>query len=174
MTKLNLGCGNDIIPGWVNVDFIKKKGIDKVHNLNKYPYPFKDNTFDEIKCVEVVEHLDDTVATMKEIFRILKPGGKVIITVPYFLSVGAWSNPEHKRAFNYQTFKYFISGTDENSIHNIGINFSAGRIRLTYGKGFYPVNYVMGPLINAFPDFFERTFLKSFFHPDGIMVELTK
>lgn len=174
MKCLNLGCGNDIRPGWVNADFIQKKGIDVVHNFNKYPYPFKANTFDRVELIEVLEHLDDTISTVREVHRILKPGGSVKITVPYYLSHTAWSNPEHKRAFNYHTFKYFINGTDENKMHNIGITFSSGKIRLTFGKGKYVINYVMAPVVNKFPGFFEKTFLKSFFHPDGITAELTK
>lgn len=169
-----MGCGNDIRPDWVNADFVKKKGVDVVHNFNKVPYPFKDNTFDEIECIEVVEHLDDTIAVIRELHRILKPGGKVKITVPYYLSHHAWSNPEHKRAFNYQTFKYFIKGTEENKMHNIGITFSSGNIKLTFGKGKYVINYVMYPLVNKFPNLFEKTLLKSFFHPDGITVVLEK
>ena len=169
-----MGCGNDIRFGWVNLDFVKKKGVDIVHNLNKYPYPFKNDTFDHIECKEVIEHLDDTISAVKEIHRILKPGGTVELTVPYYLSHTAWSNPEHKRAFNFQTFKYFIKGTDENKMHNIGITFSSGKIELTFGKGKYIINYIMHPIVNEFPDLFEKTFLKSFFHPDGIHVTLTK
>ena len=55
--KLNLGCGNDIKEGWVNMDYIGAEGVDVVHNLNRLPYPFPDNTFDSILASHVLEHL---------------------------------------------------------------------------------------------------------------------
>jgi hypothetical protein len=43
--KLHLGCGTNIKKDWINLDFVKLKGVEVVHDLNKFPYPFKDNTF---------------------------------------------------------------------------------------------------------------------------------
>lgn len=39
--KLNLGCGNDIREGWVNLDINKKEGVNVVHDLNEVPLPFE-------------------------------------------------------------------------------------------------------------------------------------
>lgn len=46
--KLNLGCGKDIKKEYVNLDIRKFPGVDIIHDLNKFPYPFKDDSFDEI------------------------------------------------------------------------------------------------------------------------------
>ena len=46
--KLNIGCGKKILNGYINLDVVKLPGVDIVHDLNKYPWPFKDNYFDEI------------------------------------------------------------------------------------------------------------------------------
>jgi hypothetical protein len=48
--KLNLGCGTDIMPGHVNMDKLRLPGVNIVHDLNKFPYPFKDNQFDTVFC----------------------------------------------------------------------------------------------------------------------------
>ena len=61
MKKLNLGCGKKILKGYINLDCVKFPGVDKVHNLNKYPWPFKDNEFDEIYCDNILEHLDGII-----------------------------------------------------------------------------------------------------------------
>ena len=47
-TKLNFGCGADIKKGYINLDKSKIKGVNVVHDLNKYPWPFPGNHFDEI------------------------------------------------------------------------------------------------------------------------------
>ncbi|MEQ8673488.1 MAG: methyltransferase domain-containing protein [Aggregatilineales bacterium] len=53
-----------------------------LNNANIYTLPYAENTFDSAILSEVLEHLDDDVAGLKEIFRVLKPGGVVAITVP--------------------------------------------------------------------------------------------
>ena len=51
-------------------------------NCNIYALPYPDNSFDAVILSEILEHIDDDVAGLKEIYRVLKPGGVVAITVP--------------------------------------------------------------------------------------------
>ena len=51
-------------------------------NCNIYALPFPDDSFDAVILSEILEHIDDDVAGLKEIYRVLKPGGVVAITVP--------------------------------------------------------------------------------------------
>jgi SAM-dependent methyltransferase len=53
-----------------------------LHNCNIYALPYPDDTFDAVILSEILEHIDDDVAGLKEIYRVLKPGGVVAITVP--------------------------------------------------------------------------------------------
>src|SRR3989338_1795234 len=93
--KLNMGCGKDILDGWINLDRQKGAGIDVVHDLEKYPYPFKDNTFDVILCKSVLEHLWDADRAIRELHRILKKGGILKIHVPYFNAGSAYRTTHH-------------------------------------------------------------------------------
>ena len=67
MNRLNIGCGNKKFNGWINLDSSKEVRPDKVHDLNKYPYPFKDNEIDEVYADNVLEHLDSIIKPLEEI-----------------------------------------------------------------------------------------------------------
>jgi len=115
MKKLNLGCGYDVRKGYINIDNIKNKGVDMVFNLNKYPYPFKNNSIDEIYCCHILEHLNDFDKTIKEFHRILKKDGMIIIIVPDFSSCNAYV-PVHKTFFNLNSFNLYCSNIHDRSI----------------------------------------------------------
>ncbi len=105
--KINIGCGKDIRQGYVNLDSVKLPGVDIVHNLENYPWPFKDNEFGIVSCSHVLEHLTSITKPIEEIWRITKSGGKIMIEVPIFPSIGAAADPTHKTFYTYQTFNYF-------------------------------------------------------------------
>jgi len=106
-TKLNLGCGNEILKDWVNHDLNPLQGVDVIHDLNVLPWPFQSNSFEEIRMFHVLEHLKDTVQAMEELHRICKPGGKVSIRVPYWNSPDMITDPTHRTFFNEHSFDYF-------------------------------------------------------------------
>ncbi len=105
--KLNLGCGPHALPGFVNLDVYQFPGVTTVHDLNNYPYPFADNSFDEIFASHILEHLDDFVGAMKELHRIAKPGAKIKIKAPYFSGPGAYRVSHKHFFFHLETFNYF-------------------------------------------------------------------
>jgi len=55
MKKLNLGCGEDYKEGYINLDILDNEFVDVIHDLNKFPYPFKDDEFGEIYIHHVLE-----------------------------------------------------------------------------------------------------------------------
>lgn len=111
--KLNLGCGKDIKPkseDWVNVNKVNLEGVDVVHDLNTFPYPFGDNSVDYIFMSHTLEHLDDIVRVMEELWRILEDNGKLEIIVPYYKSKNAFNDPTHRIFFTEKTMDYFTKG----------------------------------------------------------------
>lgn len=105
--KLNIGAGTDIREGWINHDIASLPGISVVHNLNVYPWPFEDQSFDTVLVKDVLEHLDDFLKAINEIYRITKPGAKIYVEVPYWNSWCQHTDPTHKKSFTEDTFRFF-------------------------------------------------------------------
>ena len=82
----------------IGVDIVKCDGVDIVHDLTKFPYPFKDESVDAIFASHFVEHLDgfERMKFFDECHRILKPAGKMRLVHPYYKSVRAVQDPTHK------------------------------------------------------------------------------
>ncbi|MGB2841756.1 MAG: class I SAM-dependent methyltransferase [Halobacteriota archaeon] len=108
MTKiLDLGCGKRKQKGAIGIDISKETDADIIHDLNTFPYPFVDNEFDYIICDNIIEHLDNVIKTMEEIWRISKNNATIKIDVPYFRSLYGSIDPTHKHFFTYHSFFYF-------------------------------------------------------------------
>lgn len=85
--KLHLGCGYNYLKGYVNVDNLSEcpgAKIDKNADLNKYPWPFRNSSAEEVFMNHVIEHLKDPSKAMKETGRLLKKGGIFRLNVPHF------------------------------------------------------------------------------------------
>jgi ubiquinone/menaquinone biosynthesis C-methylase UbiE len=68
------------------LSIIKKSNLPKkvkVQKASLFSLSFKDNYFDFVVCSEVLEHVRDDVKALKELHRVLKPNGKLVITVPH-------------------------------------------------------------------------------------------
>lgn len=121
--KISLGAGlelEDTNAGWVNVDLVDLPGIQVVHNLMDFPYPFADNTADYIKAKDLIEHLANytpdnrpsVLAFVEECHRILKPGGILWIQTPSWDAEFMWIDPTHVRGFDIRSFDFFDPDTD--------------------------------------------------------------
>jgi SAM-dependent methyltransferase len=108
--KLNLGCGRDILPGWINLDKVKLSGVDIVANLDQCKnaqLPFENDEIDEFLASHVIEHLYNSLAFMEELHRIAKPNAKAIFRVPYGSSDDAFEDPTHVKQYFLKSFGFF-------------------------------------------------------------------
>src|SRR3990172_10401098 len=97
----------------------------------------------------VLEHLDDVVLVMEEIYRILKPGGIVKIYLPYAKSDGALQDPTHKHLFTEKSMDYFRQDDKYNYYTNakfrilVSKPFNANKTLLSKMRVFIPFKPVL-------------------------------
>jgi len=103
--QLDIACGKNRKPGFTGVDIWV--GADIVADLEKFPWPFEDNSVDEIFCSHYIEHTPDLISFANELYRIMKVGTKAEIIAPYYSSIRAWQDPTHLRAISENTYLYF-------------------------------------------------------------------
>ena len=99
--RLNLGCGDVHMDGYLNVDKEVECLPDKIQDLEVLPWDFKDDSVDQIILSHVLEHLGQTsqiyLSVIKELFRICKAGAKIAITVPHPRHDDFLTDPTHVR-----------------------------------------------------------------------------
>ncbi len=99
LMKLNLGCGENHLAGYVNVD--KLGDPDVRHDLETFPWPWPDDSVDEIQIVHVLEHLGQRtevyLSIIKELYRICRDGARLRIVVPHFRHQNFFDDPTHVR-----------------------------------------------------------------------------
>lgn len=112
---------------------------DLIHDLNKYPYPFENNSVDLLEANHVLEHLDRPFSVMKEMHRILKPGGRLIIRVPHFSR--GFTHAEHSHGFDVSFPNYFNKKFAR--IGYFGVDFKLVSMKLHW-MAFFHIMKMMG------------------------------
>lgn len=111
--KLNIGSGRLRFTGFTNIDCTQiidgngDKCVDIILNVEKDKLPFEDNSVEEIKVDNILEHLGDGfIFFLNECHRVLKPTGIMTGNVPPFGTNGAIRDITHKRFFLKDSFGY--------------------------------------------------------------------
>lgn len=118
--KISLGAGTEPEEGFVNVDIVELEGIQVVHNLMHFPYPFEDESAEFIRAKDLIEHLathlpdgrSTVLAFVDECHRILQTGGTLWIQTPSHDADFLWIDPTHVRGYDLRSFDFFDPETD--------------------------------------------------------------
>jgi len=104
---LDVGCGRNKYPGAIGIDCRREAAADVLCDINRPPYPFPDNSFDEVRATHVIEHVEDVLATMKEFHRLTRPGGKIVVVTPHYTDFSSFCDPTHRWHLTSFSFRYF-------------------------------------------------------------------
>lgn len=106
--RINLGCGNDYMRGYINTDISTAVGADMVFDI-KYGLPFRDDEVFEIVVNNVLTQIQsskDFIFVMNELWRVCNKKGFIQIRVPNAKDICAWQDPMDCRRFTDQSFTY--------------------------------------------------------------------
>ena len=147
---LDVGCGIKKYPGSVGIDINPSTAADVICNLDRFPYPFADRSFDRLRAIHVIEHLSDVIRAMEEFHRLVRPGGRVRIETPHYTDFSSFCDPTHKQHLNSFSFRYF-GANDAGFGYYTTAKFReiSVRIRLLSFWKWLGFEY----LVNAFPRF---------------------
>ncbi|MCA9978922.1 MAG: class I SAM-dependent methyltransferase, partial [Anaerolineales bacterium] len=104
---LELGCGPRQKDDRIGIDRLNLPGVDIVADLEAGLPFLPDNSVDAIHSKSFLEHVDNLELLMREIARVLKPGGKKHLFVPHFSNPYYYSDYTHQRFFGLYSFQYF-------------------------------------------------------------------
>ena len=145
--------------------------------MTKYPWPFEDNSVDEINCSHYIEHIphdiknekddrDGLIQFMDEVYRILKPDGKITIIAPYYKNERAFGDPTHVRFIGDLSFPYWSKKwRDDNKLSHYRINCNYD-MKLSY--------YIDNNLVLKSQDVREEAFRTEWNAISDIIIEMTK
>jgi SAM-dependent methyltransferase len=107
VTILDVGCGVNKFAGSIGIDSNLSTRADVICELDQFPYPFRDGVFDQVRAIHVIEHVADVIRTMEEFHRLLKPGGRVVLSTPHYTDFSSFCDPTHRWHLNSFSFRYF-------------------------------------------------------------------
>ncbi len=163
------------------LEFCRQKGL-KAHKGLAESLPFADESFDVVTALDVVEHLDDDAAGLKEMNRVLKKDGKTLIFVPAFMWLWGVQDDVSNHRIRY-TKKQIVERLEKAGFEIERATYAnltffapilAGRtlMKLTGIKPESENNVNVSALNGIFGKLFgaERFFLKKFNFPFGVSI----
>jgi Methyltransferase domain len=129
--KLNLGCGNKQLAGFIGVDRYPCEAADVLCDVAK-GLPFRDNSIAAVHMDNFIEHVFDIPALMKEIVRVATCGAPVTVITPHFSALASWRDPTHVHHLSYFSFDHFAKPSTQ---HYIGGGLTVIRRKLSFGGG---------------------------------------
>jgi len=104
---LDVGCGINKLEGAIGIDRNPASRADVLCDLDHFPYPFQDSSFDRVQAIHVIEHVADVMRTMEEFHRLVRNGGTIFLVTPHYTDYSSFCDPTHRWHLNSYSFKFF-------------------------------------------------------------------
>ncbi len=125
---LNVGSGSERLDArLIQLDLVRRATIDCVADARYLPFPT--NAFDLVVSQETVEHVADPFEAVREMARVLRPGGRIYLQLPFV--IGYHPGPE-------DYWRFTRAGMAE-LLHQAGIRQTTVQVSVGVGTGFYRI-----------------------------------
>lgn len=148
---LDIGCGSKKHPGAIGLDISAQTDADIVHDLDVFPYPIEDDSFDEVLMQDVIEHVAEPMRVATEVHRILRPGGRLQLRTPHFSSSLAYGDPTHRHYYSTNAIRYLA---DPGFAHYSSARFTVEHITLDLWLPFRMLG--VAAVANRYPEAYEK------------------
>lgn len=148
----------------VYTDLLPFKHVDVTFDLNEFPYPFEDNTFDKVVARHILEHVKHIFKTIEELHRISRNGAEWYIVTPFFSASIMHANFDHRIGFGYGSFNSHDPQKRVSKYDSKMYKFPELKIRRIYlrfgtrGNPTEKLNWLINPIVNLAPRFYQRFF----------------
>lgn len=107
--NIELGTGGPGLDGFYGVDLLELPGVAIQADLNMPLDALPDNSVESVYSQHCLEHIREFMSLMRELHRVVRPGGTIHILVPHFSNPHYYSDPTHVRFFGLYTYYYFVA-----------------------------------------------------------------
>ncbi len=148
---LDIGCGSAKTAGAVGLDISPDTDADIVHDLDVFPYPIENDSFDQILLQDVIEHVREPIVVFEELHRIARPGARIQLRTPHFSSVLAYGDPTHRHYFSALAIR---SLAEPRFAHYTDVRFRVVHVTLDLWLPFRVLG--IGAIANRAPELYEK------------------
>jgi len=107
--RLNLGAADRRVSGFLSVDCVPP--ADVITDLAQV-WPWPNSSVEEVLAFDIIEHIEDRIHFMNELYRVMRPGARVTIETPNAArGAGFFQDPTHKSPWCLNSFQYFEDGS---------------------------------------------------------------
>lgn len=149
--RVNLGCGHRRREGFLGADLHPCEAADLLCDLAR-PLPFGEGTVDEFLLDNVIEHVPDLPALMRELVRAARPGARITVITPHFTSASSWRDPTHVHHLSVFSLDHFAKDSVR---HYMGGGVAVAKRHLSFGGG--PLGLVGRLLYAISPEGWEKS-----------------
>jgi SAM-dependent methyltransferase len=104
---LDVGCGPQKYPGSIGIDMNPDTAADVLCNVDRGALPFRDDSFDQVRAVHLIEHVENVIRTVEEFHRVTRAGGTIYLVTPHYTDFSSFCDPTHRWHLNSFSFWYF-------------------------------------------------------------------
>lgn len=147
LLSLEFGAAHRSVKSFKSVDI--RGDVDIRADLSGQ-FPWEDNSVGVIRAVDFLEHIYDKIRIIKEIYRVLAPGGMLLSLTPSTDGRGAFQDPTHCAFYNENSFWYYTRKVQNNFVDGLDVRFQESKLRTYFLSDYHKENnipYVQANLI---------------------------